>query len=56
MPRPVILHHLGLDDELVVEVDWWDLDRTVEPDHLTSLYVPAAPSTWAARRRIDWWR
>ncbi len=45
MPRPVILHHLGLDDELVVEVDWWDLDRTVEPDHLTSLYVPAAPST-----------
>ncbi len=47
MPRPVILHHLGLDDELVVEVDWWDLDRTVEPDHLTSLYVPAAPSTSA---------
>ena len=45
MPRPVFLHHLGLDDELVVEVDWWDLDRTVEPDHLTSLYVPAAPST-----------
>jgi tetrapyrrole methylase family protein/MazG family protein len=43
MPRPVILHHLGLDDELVLEVDWWDLDRTVEPDHLTSLYVPSAP-------------
>src|SRR6185437_7005386 len=39
-PRPVLLHHLGLDDEMVAEVDWWDLDRTLEPDHLTSLYVP----------------
>ena len=41
LPRPVILHHLGLDDEVVAAVDWWELDRTVEPDHLTSLYVPA---------------
>jgi tetrapyrrole methylase family protein/MazG family protein len=40
LPRPVLLHHLGLDDEVVAAVDWWDLDRTVEPDHLTSLYVP----------------
>jgi tetrapyrrole methylase family protein/MazG family protein len=40
LPRPVLLHHLGLDDELVAEVDWWELDRTLEPDHLTSLYVP----------------
>jgi tetrapyrrole methylase family protein/MazG family protein len=39
-PRPVLLHHLGLDDEMVAEVDWWELDRTLEPDHLTSLYVP----------------
>ena len=22
-------------------VDWWELDRTVEPDHLTSVYIPA---------------
>lgn len=43
LPRPVILHHLGLDDEVVAVVDWWELDRTVEPDHLTSLYVPARP-------------
>jgi len=43
LPRPVILHHLGLDDEVVATVDWWDLDRTVEPDHLTSVYVPARP-------------
>lgn len=42
-PRPVLLHHLGLDDEMVAEVDWWDLDRTIEPDHLTSLYVPRFP-------------
>jgi tetrapyrrole methylase family protein/MazG family protein len=41
-PRPVLLHHLGLEDEVVVEVDWWELDRTLEPDHLTSLYVPRA--------------
>ena len=43
LPRPVLLHHLGLEDEVVTEVDWWELDRTVAPDHLTSLYVPAAP-------------
>jgi tetrapyrrole methylase family protein/MazG family protein len=41
LPRPVLLHHLGLEDEMVMAVDWWDLDRTVEPDHLTSLYIPA---------------
>jgi tetrapyrrole methylase family protein / MazG family protein len=41
-PRPVLLHHLGLPDEVVVTVDWWDLDRTLEPDHLTSLYIPAS--------------
>ena len=41
----VILHHLGLPDERVMEVGWDDLDRSVEPDHLTSLWVPrlAAP-------------
>ncbi|HEY1651239.1 MAG TPA: MazG family protein [Acidimicrobiales bacterium] len=38
--RPVLLHHLGLGDEVVATVDWWELDRTIEPDHLTSLYVP----------------
>ena len=43
LPRPVLLHHLGLPDEVVATVDWWELDRTLEPDHLTSLYVPALP-------------
>ena len=32
----MLLHHLGLEDEVVVAVDWWELDRTLEPDHLTS--------------------
>ncbi len=41
--RPVLLHHLGLPDEVVQPVDWWELDRTIDPDHLTSLYVPAVP-------------
>jgi tetrapyrrole methylase family protein/MazG family protein len=40
LPRPVILHHLGLEDEVVVAVDWWELDRSVAPDHLTSVFVP----------------
>ena len=41
----VVLHHLGLPDESVSTVAWADLDRAVEPDHLTTLYVPtlAAP-------------
>lgn len=44
--RPVVvLQRLGLPDEAVIEVMWSDLDRTVEPDHLTSVFVPelAAP-------------
>jgi len=36
----VLLHHLGLADERVVIVRWSDLDRTLEADHLTSIYVP----------------
>ncbi len=40
LPRPVLLHHLGLADQVVTTVDWWELDRTLEPDHLTCLYVP----------------
>ncbi len=36
----MILHHLGLPDQAVIPVDWWELDRTIEPDHLTSVYLP----------------
>ncbi len=40
-----VLQRLGLPDEVVREVAWADLDREVEPDHLTSLWIPhlAAP-------------
>ena len=38
--RAVLLHHLGLPDEAVVEVPWADIDRTLDPDHLTALWVP----------------
>ena len=41
-PRPtaVILHHLGLPDEQVLEVDVDALDRFREADHLTSVFLP----------------
>ncbi len=45
VPGVVILHHLGLADEVVRTVPWWELDRTLEPDHLTSLYIPIWPGT-----------
>lgn len=35
-----ILSHLGLEDAAVEIVDWSDLDRTLAPDHLTSVYIP----------------
>lgn len=36
----ILLHHLGLPDEQILEVPWADIDRAVEADHLTSLFVP----------------
>jgi tetrapyrrole methylase family protein/MazG family protein len=40
-----VLQRLGLPDEAVFSVAWDDLDRSFEPDHLTSLWLPslAAP-------------
>ena len=40
-----VLQRLGLGDEAIFDVNWEDLDRTVTPDHLTSLWIPefAAP-------------
>ncbi|MHB8682070.1 MAG: MazG family protein [Acidimicrobiales bacterium] len=52
--RAVVLHHLGLPDETVREVAWDELDRTIEPDHLTALYVPAMAAPVAAELvRLD---
>ncbi len=44
-PPVVILKALGTIDEQIVATTWADLDRTVEADHLTSIYIPelAAP-------------
>jgi tetrapyrrole methylase family protein/MazG family protein len=41
----VILQRLGAPDETVTHTTWAELDRTVEADHLTCIYVPhlAAP-------------
>lgn len=36
----VLLHHLGLPDERIVTVPWSEMDRTIEADHLTSLWIP----------------
>lgn len=36
----IILHHLGLPDEVVKTVPWSELDHSIEADHLTSIYIP----------------
>ncbi len=40
-----VLHALGTADERIVETTWSELDRTLEADHLTSIWIPrlAAP-------------
>ncbi|MFL6204099.1 MAG: MazG nucleotide pyrophosphohydrolase domain-containing protein [Acidimicrobiales bacterium] len=40
-PDVVVLQRLGLADESVRTVAWDELDRAVDPDHLTSLWIPA---------------
>ena len=44
-PDVVVLQRLGLVDEHVATVSWADLDREIDADHLTSIYIPtlAAP-------------
>jgi len=39
-PDVRVLQRLGLPGESVATVAWDDLDREVDPDHLTSLYLP----------------
>jgi tetrapyrrole methylase family protein/MazG family protein len=36
----VILQRLGTPEEAITRTTWAELDRTVEPDHLTALYIP----------------
>jgi tetrapyrrole methylase family protein/MazG family protein len=41
----VVLHALGTDNEQIVETTWAEMDRVIDADHLTSIWVPqlAAP-------------
>ena len=62
----VVLQRLGLPDESVRAVAWEDLDRHVDPDHLTSLWLPVLATPVAGevarfaelvrtlRRRCPW--
>ncbi len=39
-PIITVVQRLGLPDERIVTVAWHALDRDIEPDHLTSLWIP----------------
>lgn len=43
-----VLHHLGLPDEMVTTVPLHQLDRAVDPDHLTTVWLPATGPAVAA--------
>lgn len=48
-----ILTRLGSDDERITHTTWAELDRTVEADHLTCLYIPRlAPPVAAEMARL----
>jgi tetrapyrrole methylase family protein/MazG family protein len=50
----VVLQRLGLPDENVQTVAWEDLDRSFEPDHLTSIWIPELAAPVAAElARVD---
>ncbi|MCU1452640.1 MAG: putative MazG family protein [Acidimicrobiales bacterium] len=51
----VVLQRLGLPDEAIFEVPWAELDRSFDPDHLTSVYVPqlAAPVAGEVQRFVE---
>ena len=52
--QATVLYHLGLDDERVWDVGWDDLDRSFEPDHLTSLWIGTlAPPVATELMRLD---
>jgi len=38
-PRVTVLQRLGLPDQRIFDVAWADLDREVDADHLTSIYI-----------------
>jgi tetrapyrrole methylase family protein/MazG family protein len=46
--RAVVLQRLGLPDESIADIAFADLDRVVDPDHLTSVYLPVVAAPVAA--------
>lgn len=52
-PIVTVLQRLGLPDQAVFEVAWDELDRMVEPDHLTSLYLPELERSGVAVERFE---
>jgi tetrapyrrole methylase family protein / MazG family protein len=47
-PDVTVLQRLGLPDESVKTVSWVELDRVVQPDHLTCLWIPVLAEPVAA--------
>ena len=47
-PEVTVLQRLGLPDESVRTLAWADLDREVEPDHLTCVWIPGLADPVAA--------
>lgn len=44
----VLLHHVGLPDQRIEHTTWSEMDRVLEADHLTSLYIPSLGTPVAA--------
>ncbi|NNN20088.1 MAG: MazG family protein [Acidimicrobiaceae bacterium] len=42
--KATVLQRLGTSSEAISEVAWDDLDKIVEPDHLTTIYIPRIPA------------
>jgi len=53
--RVIVLQRLGTEDATTFELAWPELDRSFEPDHLTSLYLPdvAAPAAASLQRSVE---
>ena len=52
-PPVVVLQRLGLSDESIVTVERSELDRVVQPDHLTSVWIPTGTSVASEVARFD---
>ncbi len=44
----ILLHHVGLPDQRIENTTWAEMDRVLDADHLTSLYIPSLGTPVAA--------